>query len=160
MEVKKQFPRTGTENQGSLIDSCERGCRVPRQAVLAASRRHSSRPLPPWRLFPVVSLCRAGWNGAAGMAAGPESCTPCGESSELRTKRNPMLLLELPGLLLLLRLAARQLPESLFQLPPRSTRLEPDTGHGRRTCRVPPSRKPTGDCRGPPRVLANDRRIA
>ena len=39
-------------------------------------------------------------------------------------KRNPRLLLRLPGLLLL-RLAARALLALLFQLPPRVTRFEP-----------------------------------
>ena len=43
---------------------------------------------------------------------------------ELRTNRNPMLLLRFVGVLLL-RLAARQFCALLFQLPPRFTRLEP-----------------------------------
>ncbi|HPE70480.1 MAG TPA: hypothetical protein PLF96_14275 [Thermotogota bacterium] len=42
-------------------------------------------------------------------------------------RRNPRLLLLLPGELLL-RLATRQLLALLFQLPPRLTRLEPAFG--------------------------------
>ena len=42
------------------------------------------------------------------------------------TRRKPLLLLRLSGLLLLLlRFATRQFPALLFQLPPRSTRFEP-----------------------------------
>jgi len=48
---------------------------------------------------------------------------PFGRQSEL-AQRNPMLLLRLLGVLLL-RLAARRLLPSLFQLPPRMTRFEP-----------------------------------
>jgi len=47
--------------------------------------------------------------------------------SELRTRRKPLLLLRLAGLLLL-RLATRQLFALLFQLPPRCTRFVPN-GH-------------------------------
>ena len=44
-------------------------------------------------------------------------------------RRNPMLLLLLPGLLLF-RLADRQFCALLFQLPPRITRFEPASGPG------------------------------
>ena len=43
-----------------------------------------------------------------------------------KTRRKPMLLFRLSGLLLL-RLADRQFSELLFQLPPRFTRFEPTT---------------------------------
>ena len=57
--------------------------------------------------------------------AGSESGCRCGQRvSELRTGRNPLLLLLLAGSLLL-RLATRQLLALLFQLPPRFTRFEP-----------------------------------
>jgi hypothetical protein len=50
---------------------------------------------------------------------------------ELRARRKPRLFLRLPGSFLL-RLAERQLPASLFQLPPRLTRLVPDGRYPRR----------------------------
>lgn len=54
---------------------------------------------------------------------------------ELRSRR-PRSLLRLPGELLL-RLATRAFCGSLFQLPPRLTRLDPDAGQGARRRRPP-----------------------
>ena len=50
---------------------------------------------------------------------------------ELRARRKPRLFLRLPGSFLL-RLAERQLPASLFQPPPRRTRLAPGGRYPRR----------------------------
>ena len=47
--------------------------------------------------------------------------------------RNPLLLLEFVGLLLL-RFATRQLFALLFQLPPRFTRFEPEVAPRRSVC--------------------------
>ena len=73
-------------------------------------------------LRPVSPARGAGRMVGAWPRAGVRERPPSRVAPEL-AQRNPRLLLRLPGVFLL-RLAARRLPASLFQLPPRLTRLE------------------------------------
>jgi hypothetical protein len=72
------------------------------------TRREASRERPP----------------AAPVRQTGKAYSPRDEKGRERARRKPRLLLRLPGAFLL-RLDARELRASLFQLPPRFTRFEP-----------------------------------